>query len=311
LLSASLNQNRTIGAEYEMTVPLVGTGDGSDIQQTLAQVLSANGVHAVARPYSHAPVPHNADVAVEYDGSVQGESRYAGIRWFPVEIKTRILHGINEWEQVVPPMLEICRYMGARVNPSCGHHLHIGFPELKDDPRHVRSLWNLFHRYNDVIFGVVAPSRRHSNFCRPMPPSTKILHGANSLRTLRQRLANYDRYCALNLTPLWNDSPRIELRHRDSTLEAEKARHWLRFCTRLVDHAVTRTCQAATMSIPNDRKGIERLLVSVGLKVNTKVYSEVAPELRETGKHMLRRWKQFNGDVSLRKFASQELLAKE
>lgn len=305
MLTAALNTTRTIGAEYEMTVPLVGSGDGMDIQRTLAQVLSANGVRAVARPYSHTPVPNNADVAVEYDTSVRGESRYEGIRWFPVEVKTRVLSGVQDWEAVVPPMLDICRYLGARVNPSCGHHLHLGFPEVKDDPRHVRSIWNLFHRYNDVIFGLVAPSRRHSTFCRPMPPATKILHGANSIRTIRRRLSNYDRYCALNLTHLFGDAPRVELRHRDSTLEADKARHWLRFCMRLVDHSITRTCQAAAVPVENNRKGLERLLVGVGLKVNSKVYSEVAPELRETGKHMLKRWKQFNGDISLRKFDAE------
>lgn len=303
MLTAELNRTRTIGAEYEMVIARVGSGDGMDVQRTLAEVLSANGVRAIARPYSHAPVPNNADVAVEFDNSVRGESRYQGIHWFPVEIKTRILNGIDDWETVVPPMLDICRYMGARVNASAGHHLHLGFGEIKDDVRHVRSLWNLFHRYNDVIFGLVAPSRRHSTFCRPMPSSTKILHGANSIRTLRRRLANYDRYSSLNLTHLFDgDAARIELRHRDSTLEADKARHWLRFCMRLVDHAVTRSCQAAAVPVENNRKGLERLLIGVGLKVNSKVYSTVSPELRQTGKHMLRRWKQFNGNISLRKF---------
>src|SRR5688572_20090872 len=107
MLIAALNKNRTIGAEYEMTCPLVGAGSGTDVQQTLATVLSANGIRAIAREYSHAPLPSGTDVAVEYDGSVQGESRYHGIRWFPVEIKTRILHGIDDWEQIVPTALEI------------------------------------------------------------------------------------------------------------------------------------------------------------------------------------------------------------
>jgi hypothetical protein len=48
------------------------------------------------------------------------------------------------------------------------------------------------------------------------------------------------------------------------------------------------------------------MLVSIGLKVNSKVYSVVSPELRETGRFMLRRWKHFNGDVSLRKFDADQ-----
>jgi hypothetical protein len=116
-----------------------------------------------------------------------------------------------------------------------------------------------------------------------MPPASKILHGANALRTLRQRLSNYDRYCALNLTHLWGEAPRIELRHRDSTLDPEKARQWLRFCLRLVDHAVMRNCQAAPCSLANDRRGIavsdrpsatfgpQTLLFLIGLQLSTSI----------------------------------------
>src|SRR4051812_18880937 len=105
MLSAELNRSRRIGVEYEMTVPLVGTGSGNDVQRTLASVLTANGIRAVARSYSHELVPLGADVAVEFDTSVQGETRYEGISWNSVEIKSRILNGIDDWERIVPKML--------------------------------------------------------------------------------------------------------------------------------------------------------------------------------------------------------------
>jgi hypothetical protein len=91
-----------------MTVPLVGSGNGMDIQRALAQALTANGVRAMARSYSHDPLHNNTDIAVEFDNSVQGESRYSGIRWFPIEVKTRILT-YDEWEALVPKTLDICR----------------------------------------------------------------------------------------------------------------------------------------------------------------------------------------------------------
>jgi hypothetical protein len=263
--------------------------------------LSQNGIRACSRGYSHAPVPTNCDVVVEQDSSIVGESRYQGVRWAQVEVKTRILHGMADWEQVVPKTLEILRYCGGRITPSCGHHLHIGFPELKDDTTNVRSLWNLIHRFEPVIFGLVAPSRRGNNYCRPLPPVSKYLHGANSVRTIKQRLSHFNRYHGLNLTHLFSDSPRIEMRYSHSTLDPAKARHWARLCTRLVDHAVTRTCQAAPAPLPNDRKSLERLLVTVGLKANSKVYNQIQPELRETGRWVLKRWKQFNGPISLTK----------
>jgi hypothetical protein len=66
-LTAEINRLRRIGAEFEMTVPLVGTGCGRDIQATLANVLCANGIRAISRGYDHSPLPSGVDVAVEYD----------------------------------------------------------------------------------------------------------------------------------------------------------------------------------------------------------------------------------------------------
>lgn len=283
-----------------MAVPIMGAGGGPDVQETIAGILSRNGIRACARSYSHAPVPAHCDVAVENDGSIVGEQRFQGVRWAQVEVKTRILNGMSDWELVVPKTLEILNYCGGRITASCGYHVHIGFPEFRHDPTIVRSLYNLVHRYEQVLLGLVAPSRRNNSYCRPLPPASKFLHGVNTRLRIRRRLASLDRYHGLNLTHLWGDSPRIEIRYGSGTLEAEKARHWTRLCGRLLDHSVTRACKAAPAPLLNDRKGIERLLVSIGLKVNSKVYSQVDPELRNTGRFLLARWKHFNGKVSMR-----------
>jgi hypothetical protein len=107
-----------------------------------------------------------------------------------------------------------------------------------------------------------------------------------------------DRYYGLNLTHLWGDGPRIELRYHHGTLDAAKARHWLRFTLQMLQHAVTRNCQAGTQ-LNNERKALDRLLVSCGFKINTRVYSSVSPELRDTGRYLLRRWKSFCGNVAV------------
>lgn len=294
MLTAELNRTRKIGAEFEMTVPLVGRGTGADVQMMLANILSANGIRAISRGYDHTILPPTVDVAVEYDGSVQGESRYNGVTWLPIEVKTRILNGVDDWERIVPRMLDICRYMGGRINASTGFHLHLGFEEVTSQPRAVRSLWNLMHRFEQVVFGLVSPSRRANRFCRALPPTSKVLHGANDLPSLKSVLGQYDRYTGLNLTHVFGEQPHIEFRHHQGTLDPDKARHWLRFCLQLLQHAVTRNCQAAPMPLPNDRKSLDKLLVTTGLKVNTRVYGKVSPELRETGRYLLRRWKHFN-----------------
>jgi len=303
-LIAQLDRNRKIGAEVEAAIPIIGSGDGHSVQETIAHILTANGVRACSRPYQPSPIPANCDIAVEYDSSITGEQRYQGVRWAQVECKTRILDGVDDWERIVPPTLDILRYCGARVNASTGHHLHLGFDEINDHVRHVRSLWNLFHRFDAVLFGLTAPSRRNNTYCRPMPAGTKLLHGANSMRELRRRLSGYNRYQALNLTHIFEESPHIELRHHHGTLDPQKARMWLRLALALVRHAVVRSCQAAPASLPNTRKSLDALLITTGLKINTRVYSSIDPELRDCGRWVLKSWKKFNGNVPLSKSRS-------
>lgn len=294
MLIADISRTRTIGAEFEMTMPCVGTGGGMDVQWTLASVLTANGIRAVARPYSHEPVPANADVAVEFDGSVQGETRYRGITWHAVEVKTRILRGIDDWERVVPAMLDIAQYLGARVNRSTGHHVHVGLPEVTERPKVIRSLASLVARIEPVVYGMLAPSRRGNTYCMPMGRAPD-LRACKSLAEYHAQLHGTNRYHGLNLTHATGDSLRVEFRYHQGTLDSEKARHWLRFLLRVTEHAVNRNCQSFDQPLPNTRNGWERMATAIGLRVNSKIYRAIAPELAETASFLLRRWKHFNG----------------
>ena len=306
MLIAELNKIRKLGCEFEMTVPLVGRGQGSDIQETLANVLGRNGITSIARPYDSSPLPHGVDIGVEYDSSVCGESRFEGIKWFSIEVKTRVLEGIEDWERVVPKTLEICRYLGARVNRSCGFHLHLDLPEVLEKPIIIRSLFHLLYRFEPLIFGLVAPSRTNNDYCRAIPAERfQMLRGCRSARSCRRALQGWHEKSALNLTMLFSSNsfiryPRIEIRYHHGTLDPVKARHWTRFCLQMLQHAVNRNCQVSPQRVPNSRKGLENLLISTGFKPNNNIYSRVCPELRDTGKYLISRWKHFNGNIALK-----------
>lgn len=294
MLVAELSRNRRLGVEFEVAVPQVGAGQSDDVRRTLAQVLSANGVPSVVRGYSHRAVPEGSDVAVEYDASVRGESRYRGIRWVSVEVKTRILSGMDDWERVVPPMLDILRYMGARVNSSCGHHVHVELSEAKDRPAVIRSLYNLIHRNENIIYGLVPPSRSSSNYSTPMPDLGGRLASCMTMASFQRELGSLPRASGTNWTHLWGESPRVEYRYSSSTLNVEEARHWARLMLRMTDHACLRTCKAAKVQLPKERTSLDKMLITLGLRVNSRVYSKVCPELRKTGRYLLRRWKELN-----------------
>jgi len=67
---------------------------------------------------------------------------------------------LEEWEAVVPATLLIVAYLGGRVNTTCGHQLHISFDEYQANPNVLRSLANVFWRFEPVIYGLVSSSRK-------------------------------------------------------------------------------------------------------------------------------------------------------
>lgn len=164
MLMASLNHSRRIGIEIEMAVPLIGGGQAHDLRVKMAAILTANGLKAIARTYSHAPVPDGYDIVIEHDGSIRGETQYEGIEWVQVEVKTRILTGTEDFDRIVKKLCDICRYLGARQNTSTAVHLHIEFAEVRERPEIIRSFYNLAHRFQNPIFGLVAPSRRNNRY---------------------------------------------------------------------------------------------------------------------------------------------------
>jgi len=296
MLMSSLNRSRRIGIEIEMAVPLIGGGQAHDLRCRMADILSVNGIRAIARDYSHSPVPDGYDVVVESDSSIRGETQYQGIEWVPVEVKTRILNGSDDFGRNVKRLCDLCRYLGARQNTSTAVHLHIEFIEVKETPAVIRSFYNLAHRFEAVVFGLVAPSRRDNQYCKHLPSKSKLLHSCSRLEHFGRvlNLAGLERYWAFNLTHLFGDAPRIEFRHHHGSLDFEKLMHWRNLCLRLIDHSIQRSCKATTAPLPNDLASMKRMLVTLGMKPNTRVFPKVDADLRATGRFLLRRWQTLN-----------------
>ncbi len=294
-LTAEVAKNRLEGVELEVTLPIVGTGSSSDVQLLLAQILSNHGFPSCARSYSRAPIPQGYNLSVEYDSSVQGERRYAGISWSQIEIKTRPMT-FPKLANLLPPALEIIRYLGARVTPSCGFHVHHHLPDVVERPLIVRNLMHLWWRYQRVIYGLVAPSRVNNAYCRP-PTQAEATHLDNcrTYQQLRQKLASCERQSGLNLTNLADSSRRtVEWRIHGGTLDWQKISAWVLATQRWVEHSIQRSCQYRPEPLPNTQASLNSLLVTTGLKPNSRIYPQVDKELRQVGRFLLKRWKHFN-----------------
>ena len=290
---------RAIGVEVETVCPYMGLGGNSEVQQSVARLLSANGVSAVARPYNHASV--ETDMAVETDASLSfAECPYNSVNVASLEVKSRILRDLTDFQTIVPKTLEILQFCGCRVNATTGFHVHASIPEIRGNPRVIRSLYNLIHKYQFVLYGLTAQSRVSSRYCPPLPlPPTGLRH-ARTMRSFKSALREYDRYHIVNWQHIGEEVPRVEFRLWAGTLNPTKALNYVRICCGLIDHAVRRSVQAVPSSLPNDRKSLESLMVCAGFKVNSGIYSVVSDDMRETGRWMLRRWGEINGRQALK-----------
>ncbi len=287
--------DRLIGIEIECVVPIIGSGENSDVQRLLAEVLTNQGIRSVARSYTQRAVPSGCKLAVEHDMSLQDESRYAGLRWSKIECKTMPM-AWREVEEVLPQALEIITYCGARVNFSCGLHVHHHLPEVVERPQVVRSLQHLWWRFHKLMYAVVAESRQSNTYCKP-PHQADATQYDNccSYARLCGVVRQVSRFNGLNLTNLANENRRtVEWRIHSGTTDWNKIKAWVLATQRWTEHAVTRNCHYKPEPMPNTQAGLNALLVTTGLKGNSRIYSKIDKELRDVGKYLLKRWKHFN-----------------
>jgi hypothetical protein len=304
-VEAAINPNRRIGVEVELVLPILGLGENLDVQRLVASVLTNQGLAAVARCYSRQPVPAGHLFCVEHDTSLRDESRYTGIRWAKIELKTAPL----TWDRlqvVLPPALEVVRYLGGRCNVSTGFHVHHCAAEIREQPEFARNLQHFWWAYHPVLYGLVAPSRRQTVYCRPpMRSEASLFDNASSYEHLRESLQRCDRYSGLNLTNLTDpDRLTVEWRLHGGTTSWEKVAGWILATQRWTEHCLARTVQLREQPVANSRRGLNALLIATGLKPNSRIYGKVEKELRQVGRYLLRRWRQLNPSVDLKKLVA-------
>jgi hypothetical protein len=275
---------------------------GTSVQQSLAQVLTDNGLRAISRGYSHLPLPDGVDLAVETDSSLRSQYQWQNVPYASIELKTKILNGIEEWDRIVPKALQICTDLGASVNYSTGHHVHFSFDEIDQDQKYIQRLLNLVYKFEAVIYSILAPSRRTCDYALPLTAEkVQRFVTCKTLNEYRSVLDAYDRRTGLNLTNCLNpsSSSHIEIRHHQGTLSPEKSRHWIVIWLQLLDHCLNRNCRMVEQ-LPNSRTSVEKFLICTGFKSNSGIYQQVDQDIRKAGDYILQRWKTFNGKVSLK-----------
>jgi hypothetical protein len=216
-----------------------------------AQVLVRAGIEAHAETYNHNTRPH---WKVVHDGSLRTE--YQGCA--TAEVVSPILN-VTDFEQL-RKVTNALKEAGARVNGSCGTHVHIGGFDLS--PAKVfrgAQFWSLVQHMTDKL---VAPSRRGDTRW------AKRLNADDMARIEGGRWSSMDRYRSFNVTPI-DRIQTIEFRQHQGSLNATKLWAWADYCQAVTNYAQ----QAERLVVPNDLDDLLAMLTDGGyLKRENQVY---------------------------------------
>lgn len=223
--------NRTFGVEIE----LIGLGT-----YAAADALNRAGVYAVAEHYNHQTRSHWKVVT---DASVNGGC----------EVVSPILRGDAGLQQLETVMRAL-EAAGARIDRSCGLHVHVGIPDLT--PKQIKGVVGRYLKLEPVIDTWLPKSRRGNNamYCQSNVACIDGLTGEQQRDRVNVTLAAIrsaaddvmaiwnaatpmgrgSRYHKLNLASYWRQGT-IEFRQHSGTVDARKAVNWVTFLLALVE----------------------------------------------------------------------------
>jgi hypothetical protein len=290
-----INVNRRIGIEIEFVAPIIGRGTNLDVQRLIAEVMTNNGIRACARGYTSEPLPRGYQLAVEHDTSLQDESRYRGLAWSRLEVKTAPM----TWEEVERPSAQRWRLSGTWVHAStqvAGCTFTTISPKLSISHRSSATCNTCGGGSIPYCTAWYPPAEeRITSAVRRVKTMLRCSIFVGSYSSLCDKLHRMDRYHGLNLVNLAKQERiTVEWRIHGGTTEWSKIRPWVLATQRWVEHAVARSCHYKPEPIANTQAGLNALLVTTGLKSNSRIYRKVSKDLRQVGKYLLRRWKHFN-----------------
>lgn len=197
--------------------------------------------------------------------------------------------------ETVQACIRALRRAGAKVNRSCGLHIHI------DGANHnAKSLKNLaftFRAKQDLIFKAVAPYRSTNSYCKPL--TDDLVDNIKKIKSLddeKIKDAWYDtysdsvystdahyhgsRYHALNYHSLWYRGT-VEFRLFNSTLHAGEVRAYINLCLAMSAAAINaKRVSAESLEHANDKQAMRCWLLRMGFG---------GEEYASVRKHLLKR----------------------
>lgn len=185
----------------------------------LANALRQVGIYTKCEGYNHTTRRH---WKVIYDSSISGNQGF--------ELVSPPLNGeagLQELEKVC----EVLDNLGAKINKSCGLHIHFEAKNFTLDTW--KKLIINYQRLESEIDSFMPPSRRDNHYCQDLRfVNRRIIENADSVYELKTYFQT--RYRKLNLAS-YTRHKTVEFRHHSGTVEFEKIKNWILFLNGLVE----------------------------------------------------------------------------
>lgn len=193
-------------------------------RQALITAAAAAGLEILSESYNHDDAGHYKIVS---DSSLNGNETN--------EVVSSPANDFADLKKVCTALKQI----GAKVNKSCGLHVHIDAAGLS--PAHIARIVNNYVALYPLIAKGLAPSRLDNSFCRLNRPFV-----ASRIADFEERdIYSSDRYRAVNLCALRRHGT-IEFRQHQGSLNFTKIKNWVMFLESLVawseEHLLTGGC---------------------------------------------------------------------
>ncbi len=269
------SEDRGYGVEFEFKI---SQSSGSVVASALSR---ETGIPVIFRGYTHSVTEEWKLVT---DASVSGG----------FELVSPVLFGADGLEQI-KKLLAALRTVGARVDKSCGFHVHHSAADLDVDD--VMSLLVFNITFDKVLDGFHPVSRRNNQFCyceddRPNRElasnmkSTKLEYLKRELfdRSFGLNVNRVRRYRKLNILP-FSTYGTVEFRQHAGTLNFEKAENWIIFTQLMVNKAKTgiKLTPRAKVSIGELYRALRMGLGNEKIRSIAKYYIRRTAELKIDG----------------------------
>ena len=204
---------------------------GVEIETVIPVAALTNAGWLVGSYHVGAEIPNSDGWKAMRDGSIQAaEWGSTG-----VEIVSPVLSGAAGITKV-DAMVARLQTMGAKVNASCGLHVHIGF---NGSAQQLAKLISLVSFHEKALYASTGTKNREVNhYCGSIKLAYKPLEKMTAMSTMNRICG--DRYRALNLQNLIDGRrPTVEFRVFAGTLNATKIKAYIQICLALVQKAMS------------------------------------------------------------------------